>query len=87
MELVDFVLNVIEKAGPVGLMVVFAWLWMEGRIISRSELKRLEGAHDRELKRTEAARDHALKERDEWKFMAARGTELAKFLGEKATAS
>jgi hypothetical protein len=87
LELVDFALNVLAKAGPAGLMILFAWLWMDGRIISRGELKRIEEAHLRELKRAEDERDHARKEGTEWKFMAVRGTELAKFLGEKATAS
>ncbi len=87
MELIDFALNVVSKAGPAGLMILFAWLWMDGRIISRGELKRLEAAHVREVKRAEDERDHARKEGAEWKLMAVRGTDLAKFLGEKATAS
>jgi hypothetical protein len=85
LDFVTFAVDVIYKAGPVGCLVLFAWLWMDGRIISRGELRRLEDGHDREKQQYKAERDHARKERDEWKFMAMRGTELAKFLGEKAT--
>lgn len=86
MELVDYALDAIAKAGPTGCLVLFAWLWMTGRIVSRGEMERAEQAHAREVARVEVERDHARKEGAEWKFMAVRGTELAKFLGEKATA-
>lgn len=87
MELVDFALKVIQQAGPVGCLVLFAWLWMTGRIISRGEMVRMEQGHEREKAQLRAERDHARKEGAEWKFMAVRGTDLAKFLGEKATGS
>lgn len=86
MDLVTFALDVLSKAGALGALVLFAWFWMSGRIISRGELKRLEDAHEREKQQFRDERDHARKESGEWKFMAMRGTDLAKFLGEKATA-
>lgn len=86
MEFVDAALDVIARAGPTGCLVLFAWLWMTGRIVSRGEMDRAETAHEREKVQIRSERDHARKEGAEWKFMAMRGTDLAKFLGEKATA-
>jgi hypothetical protein len=79
--------HIISRAGAVVCLVLFAWLWMSGRIISNGELKRLEDAHEREKEQLRTERDHARKESGEWKFMAMRGTDLAKYLGEKATGS
>lgn len=87
MELIDFALNVLDKAGQIGLFVLLTWLWMSGRIVSRGEMDRLAAGYEREKEQLRTERDHARKEGSEWKFMAVRGTELAKFLGEKATAS
>lgn len=87
MELVDAALDVISKAGPTGCLVLFAWLWMTGRIVSRGEMDRAEKAHEREKQQIREERDHERAEKSEWKFMAHRGTDLAKFLGEKATGS
>lgn len=77
---------ILGQAGVLVVLVLFAWLWLTGRIISSGELKRLEGAHEREKQQLRDERDHARRESGEWKFMAMRGTDLAKFLGEKATA-
>lgn len=87
MDLVTFAIDIITRAGAIGCLVLFAWLWMTDRIISRGELKRLEDGHEREKQQIRDERDHARKESGEWKFMAMRGTDLAKFLGEKATGS
>jgi hypothetical protein len=85
-ELVNAALDIIARAGPVGCLVLFAWLWMTGRIVSRGEMDRAEAAHEREKQQIKDERDHARKEGAEWKFMAMRGTDLAKFLGEKTAA-
>lgn len=79
MDLVTFALDVIEKAGPVGCLVLFAWLWMSGRIVSRGEF-------DRAIGQLRDERDHARGEAKEWKVIGLRGTELARYFGEKATA-
>lgn len=85
MEFVDAALDIISRAGPTGCLVLFAWFWMTGRIVSIGEMKRAELAHEREKVQLRDERDHARKEAGEWKFMAVRGTDLAKYLGEKAT--
>lgn len=86
MELVNAAVDIVQRAGPVGCLLLFAWLWLTGRIVSKGELDRAQATHAREICRVEAERDHARAEGSEWKFMAMRGTDLAKFLGEKATA-
>lgn len=83
MDIVQFALDVIQKAGPIGCLVLFAWLLMSGRVVTASELKRAEDGHEREkqqLRDTLKVREGEL---SEWKFMAVRGTELAQFFGEK----
>lgn len=85
MEIVTFSVDLITRAGALGALVLFAWLWMSGRIISRGELTRHDEGHEREKTQLREERDHARKESTEWKYMAMRGTDLAKFLGEKAT--
>jgi DNA-binding winged helix-turn-helix (wHTH) protein len=79
-EIVELALNVIEKAGPVGCLVLFAWLWMTGRIVSRGEF-------DRAVEQLREDIKEERQEKSEWKTVALRGTELAKYFGEKATAS
>lgn len=86
MELVTFALDIIYKAGPTGCLVLFAWLFMTGRIVTAGELRRAGEGHEREKEQLRGERDHARRESGEWKFMAMRGTDLAKYLGEKATA-
>lgn len=83
MELVTFSIDVITRGGAVGGLVLFAWLWMTGRIISRGEFDRMEQAHEREKKQIREERDHERAEKSEWKLMAHRGTDLAKFVEEK----
>ena len=87
MELVDYALDIIAKAGPTGCLVLFAWLWMSGRIISRGEMERSEKGHEREKAQLRVELEHARQEGGEWKLIAVRGTELARYLGEKATAT
>lgn len=84
MEVVTFALDVIYKAGPTGCLVLFAWLFMTGRIVTAGEMRRAGEGHEREKQQIRDERDHARKESGEWKFMAMRGTELAQYLGEKA---
>jgi len=86
MDSVQFILDVTQKAGVVGCLVMFAWFWLKGWIVSQAEMKRNEANFQRELKRVEEERDHARKECAEWKFMAMRGTDLAKYLGEQVSA-
>lgn len=74
MELIDLALDLIQRAGPTGLLLLFIWLLMTGRLVWRRELDRAEG----ETKNAKA-------DADEWKLMAMRGTDLAEFLGKKAT--
>lgn len=77
MELVDFALTVIDKAGTFGVMVLVLWLLLSGRLVTRGEM-------DRAVQRAERNEARADSEAKEWKFMAMRGTDLAQFLGEKA---
>ena len=85
MEIVNFTLEVIEKAGPTGTLVLFAWLWMSGRIVSRGEFDRMVLQMEKMARQVESERDHERREKIEWKAIAHRGTELAKYFGEKVT--
>lgn len=85
MDIIQFALDVLQKGGALGALVLFAWLWMSGRIVSAGEMNRASDGHEREKKQLRDERDHARTEATEWKHMAMRGTDLAQFLGEKAT--
>jgi hypothetical protein len=85
---VEWVWEYAKQQGPlVVFLCLFAWLWLRGHIISSGEMGRSEAGHEREKQQLRQERDHARKESGEWKLMAMRGTDLAKFLGEKATGS
>lgn len=86
MDLVNVALDLLSRAGALGALVLFAWLWMSGRIISRGEMERAEQGHEREKAQLREELGHARREASEWKLIAVRGTELARDLGEKATA-
>lgn len=85
MELIDFALDLVQKAGVVGMFLLFTWLWMTGRIISASELKRINEAHAREKDMLRDSLKHERAERVEWKSLAIRGTALATFAVEKSS--
>ena len=80
MDLLNVALDLLSKAGALGGLCLFAWLWMSGRIVSRGEF-------DRAVEQLKDALKEERQEKAQWKVVALRGTELAKYFGEKATAS
>lgn len=84
----EWVWEYAKQQGPliVGLCL-FSWLWLTGKIISAGELQRTENGHEREKKQLREERDHERAEKSEWKLMAHRGTDLAKFVEEKKAGS
>jgi hypothetical protein len=77
--------SLITQAGSVGCLAIFGYLMMTDKLLTPGGLKRIEEGHEREKKQLREERDHARKESGEWKLMAMRGTELAQYLGAKAT--